>query len=145
MHTFAQSRSGAGQCRERQAGIAVIQQPIQRSAAGVHALRHSGFGQALSLHLFFDLQCQHFLERGSGSGFKDAFFFQEVIELASNRHDEGLSLKINPLFSELNILRRRGLRFLDEAMKQHHVRSFDNDQYAGKCLCAPRVYKPYHI
>jgi hypothetical protein len=34
--------------------------------------------------------------RGSGGGLKDAFFFQEVVELASNGHDEGLSLKINP-------------------------------------------------
>jgi hypothetical protein len=113
MHTFAQSRSGAGQCCERQAGIAVVQQTIQRCATGVHALRHGGFGQVLGLHFFFDLQSKYFFERGSGSGFKDAFFFQEVIEFASNGHDEGLSLKINPLFSEFNILRRRGLRFFD--------------------------------
>lgn len=62
----------------------------------MHALRHGGFGEFLRLHFFFDLQGQHFFNGASGGGFKDAFFFQEVIEFASNGYDDGLSLKINP-------------------------------------------------
>jgi hypothetical protein len=82
----------------------------------VHALGHRGFGEFLRLHFFFDLQGQHFFDGGCGGGFKDAFFFQEVIEFASNGYDDGLSLKINPLFSEFNVLSRCGLGLFDEAV-----------------------------
>jgi hypothetical protein len=56
----------------------------------------------------FNLQGQHFFDGGIGGGFKDAFFFQEVVEFASSGHDDGLSLKINPLFGESNVLHQCG-------------------------------------
>jgi hypothetical protein len=75
-HPAPQSRCSTGQRCERQAGIPVIQKPIQRRTAGVHAFGHRSFSEVLLAHAFFNLHGEHFLHCGSGALFEDAFFFQ---------------------------------------------------------------------
>lgn len=54
---------------------------------GMHALSHGCLGKGLSLHLFFHLKRQYLFDGSSSGNFKDALFFQEVIEVAFSRHD----------------------------------------------------------
>lgn len=45
-----QRRRRAGQCGQRQAGVGIIQQPVQRRATGVHAFGHGGFVELLGFY-----------------------------------------------------------------------------------------------
>ena len=115
----------------------------KRSPAGVHALCHSCFGQALGLHLFFNLKRQYLFDGSGSGGFECAFFFQEVVEFASNAHSVCLSLEINPVLSELNISRWCRLRFFNEAMQEHHVFALHGKQNTGNTCWQLRPHVPY--
>jgi hypothetical protein len=88
-HRFPKCCRSVCQGRQLQARFGIGEQAVECGAAGVLALRHGGFGEFLRLHFFFNLQGQRFFDGGSGGGFKDTLFLQEIVEFASNGHDDG--------------------------------------------------------
>src|SRR6516225_1197780 len=73
-----------GQRRQRQAGVVLVEQPVQRRAARLHLRSHPRLGQVLRLHFLLDLPRDDTFH-GRGSDFlEDRLFRKEIVKACAD-------------------------------------------------------------
>jgi hypothetical protein len=104
--------SSALQRVQRNSGILRIEQPVQRSAAGLHAFSHSRFAEMVFFHRGLDLIGKDLLERLLLALFQNALRRQEVVKSGTDLAFFSCAISEHLLHAferDLQIL-RRGLR-----------------------------------